>query len=163
MLVGICLRIKIIKVIETIQKKSEVSGFVLERTAKRIKQYFQQQLAAADTGVTIDQWVVLQVLDKQDGASQLDIAKATFKDAPTITRIIDLLCKKELTYRSSDPKDRRRFQIFLTPAGKEKIAEVLPIIKAARDAAWAGLSDESIGQMVKVLDAVFDNLSEDVS
>lgn len=149
--------------IETIQKKSEVSGFVLERTAKRLKQYFQQQLAAADTGVTIDQWVVLQVLDKQDGASQLDIARATYKDAPTITRIIDLLCKKKLTRRAPDPEDRRRFRIYLTPAGREKIQEVLPIIKAARDVAWDGLSDEHIDQMVKVLDMVFDNLTEKLS
>lgn len=148
--------------IEAIQKKSKVSGFVLERTAKRLKQYFQQQLAAAETGITIDQWVVLQVLDKQDGASQLDIAKATFKDAPTITRIIDLLCKKELTQRNSDPDDRRRFRIHLTEAGKGKIKEVLPIIKAARDVAWAGLSDESIDEMVRVLNTVFDNLNGEV-
>lgn len=149
--------------IDIIQKKSEVSGFVLERTAKRLKQYFQQQLAAADTGVTIDQWVVLQALDKQDGASQLKIAKATFKDAPTITRIIDILCKKDLTQRFPDPDDRRRFKIYLTASGKEKIKEVLPIIKTARHTAWGGLSDESIDQMVKVLNLVFDNLSEEVS
>ena len=143
---------------DTVQRKSEVSGFVLERTAKRMKQYFQQQLAAADTGVTIDQWVVLQVLDENDGASQLDIARATYKDAPTITRIIDLLCKKDLTERQPDPADRRRFRIFLTEAGKEKIKEVLPIILTARDVAWNGLSDEHIDQMVKVLNSVFENL-----
>lgn len=145
------------------KKKSEVSGFVLERTAKRLKQHFQQQLAAAETGVTIDQWVVLQVLDENDGASQLEIARATYKDAPTITRIIDLLCKKELTERRSDPKDRRRFRIYLTPAGKDKIVEVLPIIKSARDVAWAGLSDEYIDQMVRVLNTVFENLGSNKS
>ena len=48
-----------------IQKSAEASptlpGFVLERTAKRMKQFFQQQLAAAEAGITIDQWVILQV------------------------------------------------------------------------------------------------------
>ncbi|MCI5082272.1 MAG: MarR family transcriptional regulator [Saprospiraceae bacterium] len=143
----------------TINKtKTEVPGFILERTAKRMKQYFQRALAAAETGITIDQWVILQRLHVEDGISQLDLAKATYKDAPTVTRIIDLLDKKELTRRVPDEQDRRRFKIQLTAKGKEKIEEVLPIIKEARMVAWEGLSDEQITQLEETLNTVFENL-----
>ena len=141
------------------EKQSELSGFILERTAKRMKQFFQQQLAAADAGITIDQWVILQVLDRQEGLSQLEIARATFKDPPTVTRIIDLLCQKELTRRITDPDDRRRFKIQLTEDGREKIEAILPIIQAARRQAWHGLVDEEIGQLTGILNTVFENLN----
>lgn len=142
------------------RNKVEVPGFILERTAKRMKQYFQRSLTAANTGITIDQWVVLQQLHLKDGLNQLDIARATYKDAPTITRIIDLLCNKKLTRRTPDENDRRRFKILLTAAGKEKIAEVLPIIKQARSDAWDGLSDEQISQLENTLNVVFLNLEK---
>lgn len=139
-------------------KKSQISGFMLERTAKRLKQYFQQQLASADAGITIDQWVVLQVLDKDDGLSQLEIGRATAKDAPTITRIIDLLCKKQLTSRIADLSDRRRFKIELTDKGRKKIEKVLPIIKDSRRETWKGLADEDMDHLVRTLKAIIDNL-----
>jgi DNA-binding MarR family transcriptional regulator len=137
---------------------TELPGFILERTAKRMKQFFQQQLAAAEAGITIDQWVILQVLDRQEGLSQLEIARATYKDAPTVTRIIDLLCQKELTRRLPDPADRRRFNIQLTPAGRDKIEAVLPVIQAARRQAWQGLPAAELGRLADILNAVFDNL-----
>ncbi len=139
-------------------KQSELSGFILERTAKRMKQHFQQVLQAAGADVTIDQWVMLQALDKRDGQGQHELARAVFKDAPTVTRIIDLLCRKGLTRRRPDPEDRRRFRIFLTPAGRKKIGEVLPVVKRARRQAWEGLADEQIDQLVNTLNTVFRNL-----
>ena len=144
-----------------LDKKSESSGFILERTAKRLKQFFQQQLTAAGTGITIDQWVVLQVLDRQEGLSQLEIARETYKDAPTITRIIDLLCRKGLTHRITDPADRRRFKIQLTEEGKQKIEATLPIIRDARRQAWQGIDNPEIDRLVDVLNSVFDNLSSE--
>ncbi len=144
-----------------LDKKSENSGFILERTAKRLKQFFQQQLTAAGAGITIDQWVVLQVLDRQEGLSQLEIARETYKDAPTVTRIIDLLCSKGLTRRITDPADRRRFKIQLTDEGRKKIDATLPIIRDARRQAWQGIEDKEIDRLVGILNSVFDNLSSE--
>ena len=145
--------------IDTNDKHTAVSGFILERTAKRMKQHFQRQLVLAETDITIDQWVVLQSLNEENGLSQLDIAKATYKDAPTITRIIDLLCKKELTRRVPDLNDRRRFSIQLTQKGRKKIDLVMPVIQTAREDAWNGLSKEDMDVLVRVLNVVFDNLN----
>ena len=139
-------------------RKSEVSGFILERTARRMKQFFQQRLASAGVDITIDQWVILQELEREDGQSQFELARATFKDAPTVTRIIDLLCNKELTRRVPDAADRRRFRIELTEAGRLKITEVLPLIKGFRGDAWRWLRDEEVDQLVSTLNKIFDNL-----
>ena len=141
------------------ERKMELHGFILERTARRVKQYFQKQLTEHDTGITIDQWVILQVLAEEEGLSQLEIAKAVFKDAPTVTRIIDLLCKKKLTKRITDLSDRRRFKIHLTEKGRTKIQEVQPIIVEARKQTWKNIPNEKRLQLVNTLNQVFDNLS----
>lgn len=137
---------------------SDLPGFVLERTAKRMKQFFQEHLNQVGAGITVDQWVILQLLDQHSGMSQLDIARATYKDAPTVTRMLDLMCNKQLTVRIADPHDRRRFQIGLTPMGRQKIAEVLPHIQAARQLAWQGFSDAQLKGLLEGLEQVYENL-----
>lgn len=139
----------------------EVPGFILERTAKRMKQFFSQKLKAVDAGITADQWVILQELDKRNEQSQLDLAQATFKDAPTITRIIDLLCKKNLTERLPDDSDRRRFKIALTGEGRALIDRLMPMVKEFRRTVWAPLEDSEIDHLVTVLNKIFDNINGD--
>lgn len=142
-------------------KSTAVSGFLLERTAKRMKQACQQQFKAAGIDLTVDQWVILQALQQQDGISQYEIAQKTFKDAPTVTRIIDLLCKKKLTSRENDPNDRRRFRICLTTTGRKRIQEVLPLIQEFRAQAYQNLKAEQLDQLTLLLNTIFDNLTTD--
>ncbi len=140
-------------------RKTEISGFVIERTAKRMKQSFKKILKEQHAGITVDQWVILQELKKEDGLSQFEIAGRTFKDAPTVTRIIDLLCKKNLLERLPDAEDRRKFKIFLTKNGKAKIVQVLPMVESFRAGAWSRLSDNEINQLKNILNTIFNNLS----
>ena len=139
--------------------KLKILGFVVERTSKRMKQSFQRLLKGANAGITTDQWVILQLLAQEDGISQLEIAKQTFKDAPTVTRIIDLLVNKGLLIRQADKTDRRRFNIHLTAEGHAKIEEVLPIAIEFRARAWEGFTDEDKSQLSTYLNRVFKNLA----
>ncbi len=134
-------------------------GFRIERTAKIIKQVMQRRFNALHFDLTVDQWVLLDCLRQQDGQSQNELAEKTFKDAPTVTRIIDLLCKKELTERRSDPTDRRRFKIYLTQAGQAKIKEILPVVIELRKKGIAQLSRQDYDNLIHILDAVFENFS----
>ena len=135
-------------------------GYLLERTQKKVRQYFQKALLTNNTGVTVDQWIILDRLNRNDGLSQSEIAETTFKDAPTVTRIIDLLCKKELVQRIPDNGDRRRLKITLTGKGKEKVEQVLPIVLEMREKGWQNLSDEDYTTMIRILDTIYANFSE---
>ncbi len=139
--------------------KTEISGFIIERTAKRMKQSFKKVLKEQRAGITVDQWVVLQELQKEDGLSQFEIAALIFKDPPTLTRIIDLLCEKQLIERLPDTEDRRKFNIFLTKNGKAKIVQVLPMVESFRASAWNGLSGNEINQLKSILNTIFNNLT----
>lgn len=141
-----------------LDKKVATSAVILERTAKRMKRFFQERLIETDAGITVDQWVILHQLEKGEGQSQLEIAKAVFKDAPTVTRILDLLVNKELVARIPDMNDRRRFNIELTEKGKAKVEEVWPCMKAGREKAWEGLDAKAISQLIESLNHVFENI-----
>jgi len=46
----------------------------------------------------------------------------------------------------------------LTDAGREKIRQVLPLVKSFRQEAWQGLSEAEVDQLVITLNKLFDNL-----
>ena len=146
------------KSINATDRKAEIPGFIIERTAKRMRQSFKGVLKEMDAGITIDQWAILYELKKEDGLSQYELAHRTFKDAPTVTRIIDKLSDKKLTRRLPDPEDRRRFSIFLTTEGKVKIDEIIPAARSFREKAWKGLNEETVDFLINTLNKVFGNL-----
>lgn len=133
-------------------------SFLLDRTARRVKQYAQQKFKELNLNVTVDQWLVLKHLYEHDSMKQNELAEILFKDNPTLTRIIDLLCEKELAVRRQHPTDRRSFQVALTRQGKRKVEQTKPKIQKIRLKAWDGLSKDDFTQFKKVLDTIYENL-----
>lgn len=134
-------------------------SLLLDRTARKVKHFAQQRFKEGDFGITVDQWMVLKPLYLQGPMSQKDLAELTHKDHPTMTRIIDLLCKKELCQRCVHPEDRRSFRIELTKEGEEKVSALLPEIQDIRIKAWENLTPEDFQHFKRVLDTIYQNLS----
>ena len=57
--------------------------------------------------ITPEQWTVLIFLWEKDGVTQQELCNATFKDKPSMTRLIDNMERQHLVVRISDKKDRR--------------------------------------------------------
>ena len=74
-------------------------GAYIDRTIKIIRQNYLKAFKEIDVDLTTEQWVLLDSLYESDGVSQNELANGSFKNAPTVSRIIDLLCKKGLTER----------------------------------------------------------------
>ena len=133
-------------------------SFLLERTTRRVKQYAQKKFVEFDFGVTVDQWMVLKQLYPSSDKSQSELAEATFKGTPTLTRIVDLLCSKGLTNRVTDGHDRRKCQVVLTPQGQRKVEEMTPKVSQIRKAAWKNLGEEDFRQFKQILATIYQNL-----
>ena len=133
-------------------------SLLLDRTARRVKQYAQQRFKEMGFNVTVDQWLVLRHLHENNNLNQKELAELVFKDTPTLTRIIDLLCTKGLVERKVQPDDRRCFQVCLTEAGRQKVEELKPQIKDVRLKAWEGLSEQDFYQFKRILDSIYVNL-----
>ncbi len=139
----------------------EMSGFTLEKTVKLMKLSFSRILLLhPEIDVTVDQWVVINMLYRHNALSQQELGELCFKDAPTITRMIDLLVSKKLASRTPDINDRRRFIIRLTEEGQAIYHRIYPLVREFRTEAYAGLSNEDLAHLDKTLNIIFGNLSK---
>ena len=141
-----------------INKEQYYYGFAVEKTGKRIKHAFQKAFAENGIDITVDQWVILYELHKKNGLSQNELAQYTFKDPPTVTRIIDLLSKKGFIDRLPSKNDRRKFEIHLTELGKKKITVFIPIAEKVRIQGWKNLTIEDYNDLLRILNKIFNNL-----
>ncbi len=140
------------------QEQFSKYSFLLDRTARKVKQYAQQQFKEGDFDVTVDQWLVLKNLAENDQLSQTELANLVFKDHPTLTRIIDLLCKKGYVERVPHPQDRRSFHLNLTETGNSKVKDLRPQILQIREKAWENLSEKDFGEFKRILNTIYQNL-----
>ncbi len=132
-------------------------GAYMDRTIKLVKLNYLKAFKEAGIDLTTEQWVVLDSLYKQNGVSQTELANDSFKNAPTVSRIIDLLCNKELTERQRFENDRRRYRIFLTEKGKATYEKALPIVLHLRQQGWQHLSDEDYKVFRRIMNQIFKN------
>jgi len=141
------------------QEKYTQYSFLLDRTARRVKQYAQASFAQKDFDITIDQWTILKVLYNEDPMTHKELAEKTGKDQPTLTRIIDIILKKGLVERVEHPDDRRCLLVQLTPEGKEKVKMLSPDIAQIRMKAWENLSEEDFKNFTRILNTIYTNLN----
>jgi len=138
--------------------KFDSYSYLLNRTAARVKSYAQQKFASGEFDVTVDQWLILKSLNDGRYLKQKELAEITGKDMPTLTRIIDLVCKKGLTERVIHKDDRRSFTVHLTAAGIAKLDELSPKVSEIRMKAWENLTDQDYEQLKTILNKIYQNL-----
>jgi DNA-binding MarR family transcriptional regulator len=134
-------------------------SYLLDRTNRKIKQYAQNKFKEENFDITVDQWLILKNLNQHNDQNQSQLAELTGKDHPTLTRILDLLCKKNLVERRSCPGDRRSFIIHLTEFGVEKQKEWAPKVAEIRTKAWENLSEEDYEDLKRILNTIYQSLS----
>ncbi|EIM76670.1 MarR family transcriptional regulator [Nitritalea halalkaliphila LW7] len=136
-------------------------SFLLDRTARRVKQYAQQKFKLEAFDITVDQWLVLRQLADGEQLSQTELAQRVSKDHPTLTRILDILEKKQLLLRQQHPSDRRSFQLMLTTEGEEKVRHLRPKIAEIRQQAWKNLTEQDFDEFKRILTTIYDNLNQE--
>jgi DNA-binding MarR family transcriptional regulator len=140
------------------QEQFSKYSFLLDRTAKRVKQYAQRKFKLEDFDITVDQWLIMKNLSENELLSQAELAQLVFKDQPTLTRIVDILTKKGYVERVPHPLDRRSFHLVLTPEGISKVQELKPKIASIREKAWENLGENDFEEFKRILNTIYNNL-----
>lgn len=148
----------VVLIIDMARDKFSTYSLLLDRTAKRVKQYAQFCFNAENFGVTVDQWTVLKTLGLHPDLSQRELAEYCEKDQPTLTRIVDLLVNKGLVERVVHPNDRRSFILYLTDSGEKKVSELSEKVTGIRMQAWRNLDESDFEQLKRILNTIYDNL-----
>lgn len=132
-------------------------GGPMSLTVKKIQLVYNRAFKQAGLNITADQMRVLIVLNEKNGLSQTELADGSAKNAPTLSRIIDLLCNKGLTERQRFANDRRRYKVFLTNKGKQIVKQALPIVQQLRANGWQGLNNNDFQHFIKVINQLNKN------
>ena len=135
-------------------------GAYLDRTLRKVRLDMGRRLKESGVDITPEQWMILSSLYENNGQSQTELGDGSFKNAPTVSRIIDLLCKKGLAERRPDRNDRRRHNIFLTTKGKKIVEKAFPAIIATREKGWEGLSDDDYKIFLRIINQIFENFED---
>lgn len=110
--------------------------------------------------ITPEQWTVLAFLWQEDGVTQQMLCNSTFKDKPSMTRLIDNLVKQGLVCRKASAEDRRANYIYLTEMGHLLEKPATEAVYETMNAALDGIDDGGMQRLRNVLALVFGNLAK---
>ncbi len=133
---------------------SFITGMASTAIARRLQKNFKQE----GIEITIEQWSVLYHLWKTDGISQQELCNASFRDKPSITRLVDNLEKLKLVKRLPSKTDRRSNMIMLTEAAKKLQEKTMELAAKTLNEALEGVNAADVETAKKVLQQVYDNL-----
>ena len=140
-------------------KKSELYSFITGKASTAIARRLQKNFKQAGVDITIEQWSVLYHLWKEDGQSQQQLCDATFRDKPSITRLVDNLEKLGLVKRVASKDDRRINKIYLTPEAEKLQEQSMEVANQTLNEALAGVTNGQVEIAKEVLQKVYENLS----
>ena len=133
---------------------SVINGMASTAVARRLQKNFR----LAGLEITIEQWSVLYHLWKQDGMSQQELCNRTFRDKPSITRLIDNLEKQKLVKRMPSKEDRRINLVCLSEPAKLLQDKTIELANQTMDEALIGVGKNEIEIVKQVFQKVYDNL-----
>jgi len=131
-------------------------GRLLRQCYRAFAYGLQKQLAPYN--VTTSQWLHLRALWEEDGLTQVEISRRIGIEKASSTAVLDSLEQRRLIRRLRNKSDRRKTNVFLTPAGRALKATLLPCAVAMTTQAQRGLSPEEVMTFLRVLETMIENL-----
>ena len=136
-------------------------GMLINSAHRAMTKRFVQNAMKSGLDISLDQWMVLGPIWQLESASQKELGEITLKDKTSITRLVDVLEKKNLVVRVEDQIDHRIKRVILTNAGKQLFFDVLPIMEKTREEVRKDISDQDIETFKKVLSSIIVNLEDE--
>tara|TARA_R110002073_G_scaffold8207_5_gene45838 strand:+ start:52423 stop:52860 length:438 start_codon:yes stop_codon:yes gene_type:complete len=134
--------------------------YSIEKAIKEYRKYAQVSILKHISDITLDQTLVLMILNETPQITQKDIANLLYKDNASLTRIIELMVKKGYLTRKKNHTDGRRSQLDITEKGKATIKKLSPVIIQNRSTALEGLSEDEISQLDSLLNKITSNCTK---
>jgi DNA-binding MarR family transcriptional regulator len=139
-------------------QSDEFFSFLTGKVSTAISRRLQRNLKLAKLNITAEQWTILYHLWQEEGLTQQELANLTFRDKPSITRLINNLEKISLVIRVNDKQDRRSNLIYLTKEGRKLKEEGMKQSITTLNEAVSGLNLEELRAAQHILDKVFQNI-----
>lgn len=130
-----------------------VMGLMIRRK-KRLREAFSQ------IALTEGKPKILDFLVANSGCSQRELARCCHIEPATATSILQSMEEEELVYRTRNPKDKRVYNVFLTPKGIEMQKKVEKIFNELDERCFQGFSEEEKVEAIRLINKISDNISK---
>jgi MarR family transcriptional regulator, organic hydroperoxide resistance regulator len=136
-------------------------GFWIHRVYQASRNEMYRVFREHGEEVTPEQWAVLIRLWERDGRSQSELSESTFRDAPTMSRIVDGMESRGLLERRPHPGDGRVRVIHLTRKGRELERVLVPLVQQIVERMVEGIAERDLVTTRAALRRMFANLAGD--
>ena len=102
-------------------------------------------------GFSFIQYVVLTCLRDGIAVNPKDICTQYRHDSGALTRIIDQLAERGLLERVRRDRDRRKVELQLTPAGRETIESLIPLVVDKLNEILTDFSKAEVQELLRLL------------
>jgi MarR family transcriptional regulator for hemolysin len=136
-------------------------GVNIMDVARMLRTYADQR--ARQFGISRAQWVVLMRLDRSEGLKQSELAEILDLQPISLTRLLDRLAGNGLIERRPDPNDRRANRLYLTPAARPLLEQLVELGRDLMDDVLAGLDGKAHERLLGDLQLMKDNLRAAIS
>lgn len=133
--------------------------FQIDKTSKVSKVYSQREFDKVGLGITIDQWVLLKIIQGSGQLSQKELADKSLRDPASITRTLDLLEKKGYVERMPVEGNRRQHNIVVTKAGEKFITKHMKMVNEHRELSTKGFTKKEMETLMALLLRIQENMS----
>jgi MarR family transcriptional regulator, organic hydroperoxide resistance regulator len=135
-------------------------GFWIHRVYQASRNEMYRAFRTQGEDITPEQWAVLIRLWERDGRAQSELSDATFRDAPTMSRIIDSMETRGLIERRPHPEDGRVRVIHLTRHGKNLEKKLVPLVEKVVAGMLDGIDERALVTTRNTLKKMFANLAD---
>lgn len=135
-------------------------GYLVGRTSRAIYKRLSKKFQDAGFDVSYEQWSILVHLYRKDGQTQQALARIAVKDKAAITRLLNVLEKKNIVLRVPDRNDRRSKLIYLTHKAKVFKEDLIGLVEEMLREAEQGISFEEMEQCRTTLNKIFTNFDQ---
>jgi len=120
---------------------------LLRRALQRVTAVWQEEVSE----LTSPQFATLAVLAESPGMDQSSLTRATAIDRSTMTTLLDRLSQGGWVARETDPDNRRRRIVRITPEGRELVRRLEPAAERVNQWAVDQLGDQKVSVLLPLL------------
>ncbi len=133
-------------------------AFQIDKTNKLIKLSSQREFDKSGLGITVEQWILLKIIEESEQISQKELADKSLRDPASITRTLDILSKNGFIIREQIPENRRQYNIILTSTGKKFVSKHLGMVKELRSKMTSSFSKNELASLSTMLEKIQHNM-----
>lgn len=136
-------------------------GTTVGKLRNRLHRLMKQRYAAeAKTKLTVEEFMILDMIKVKSGQILQDIAILTGKNKSVVMRMIDSLEKKGLCTRTVNPTDRRENFLNITPTGESVVLQYQEIERRLSQDLVANIPQDKLDTFFEVIELISKNAIE---